>query len=222
LIPLRRLAREQWPFLALLGAYFVGLYAVPVVLAGFSTPRYTINPLLLLLSMVGYVVANAGPQLGRGARLTLEAGIALVLLTQWVLDYAPENPRSRGPAWSAELARAREACEKDETERAELLLPPLPRQRSEAHGGGTTPRWTLTAGCRRLAPASPVAEELPVGVGAQSRRLPPRIGPSWGQHGHPYDGSRPSCAAPRCRFGYPPVVPAAPVTFPPPEDTHPT
>lgn len=236
-LPARRLAREQLPFLALCSVYFVVLYAVPVVLAGFSTPRYSINPLLLLLTMVGYVVANAGPRLVRGARVTLEGGIALVLITQWTLDYAPENPRSPGPSWTAELARAQEACKKGEMERPEFLLAPLPEQQRDAQGAGATRRWTLAVECPRLVPAAAAeagagawlappsrgAEGLPVEVRAHDLPLPQRNGGPLRRCCSP-GPSRPSC--PRVslsqRFGYAFPACAAPVTFLYPEDTHQT
>jgi hypothetical protein len=129
-------------FAALHLAYFV----IPVTLAGASTPRYAITPILLVYSILAWAVAldraNDRPTRGRVA-----VGLLAVLL---LVDFSPPNQRSEGPTWRGEVEAARRACTSDSPNGGLMRIPPqnLPDGDPRSSDG----YWTVRVPCGKLVP----------------------------------------------------------------------
>jgi hypothetical protein len=140
-----RAARGETLAAVVLGSLHLSFYFFPVALAGLSTSRYTVAPIMLLYALIAWGFACGNPARRRFAR-TLAVGI-LVLIA--ALDFAPQNPRAEGPGWSEELSKARTRCSPAWTGAAVVQIPPRPRSlllRS----------WSIEVPCRKLA-----AENMP-------------------------------------------------------------
>lgn len=145
LLPALRAAREQ-PFVpATLIALHLGFYVAPVAVAGFSSSRYTITPILVLYAVIAWGVARSPASLARPV-----GSLAVALLaTLAILDFAPPNARAAGPRWSAELARETVRCRASPGDRAVLSIPPLPAD-DPADPGRPGRLWRVEMPCERL------------------------------------------------------------------------
>ena len=126
------LARLTWPDwrLALLAAgHAAALYALPVLLSGVATPRYTVAPALLVVTAL---VALLQPARSRVPVYALTVLLALV----WAVNLRVNNSRADGPRWSDELPAARQRC----TAESVTTVPISP---AEEH-------WTADLSCRYL------------------------------------------------------------------------
>jgi hypothetical protein len=85
-------------------------FVVPVTLTGVSAPRYSVVPILLILTAVACVLDRPSPAataaLFRAARVTAIALLAIV----WAVEFQVHNARSVSVRWTDELARAEATC----------------------------------------------------------------------------------------------------------------
>ena len=111
--------------------------------------RYQVVPLLLLVSILLVAAgdlarpngarpkgagvarsAHAGPVPSAGARrpgwraAAVPVACAVLLLPSWVADFRDANPRSAGPVWPAQLARAAAHCRDSHTATATVRIDP--------------------------------------------------------------------------------------------------
>jgi hypothetical protein len=127
-----------------LGLLHISLFAAPVFLAGISTSRYTVAPIMLLYSIVAWGLAHSRGQFARSI-----GGAAIALLALVIgLDLTPSNRRASGPSWTEQLASARASCA-DGRESVVLVVAPLP-----APTGGDLSRisrvWSVDVPCARV------------------------------------------------------------------------
>jgi hypothetical protein len=128
---------------ALIGLH-LAFYFLPVVLAGTSTPRYAVTPVLLLYSLIawGFVTSHV-------RYMRYLAGATTILLTAIVVaDFGRWNVRADGPSWTQELARGRAACEAGRGS-AVIAVPPRATERADA-GEDSERGWSVLIPCDRL------------------------------------------------------------------------
>lgn len=104
-----RRGREHLTLAVLLALFSFAFYAVPVLSTGLSPPRYSVVPMLLLLSLTAYLLDGLEVVNGAAARAAAAAALVLVV-AGWGLNFRVPNRRSVGPKWSVELARAERRC----------------------------------------------------------------------------------------------------------------
>ena len=118
-------------------------FLLPVGLTDVAPPRYSVTPILLLLSAAVYLFGQAewSPQVRRATALS----VCTLLVVVWAANYRVPNQRGHGPSWSTTLSDAKAECATQA--RARLLSLPI------------TPRgWAVTVTCAQVAsPASGVA-----------------------------------------------------------------
>jgi hypothetical protein len=94
------------------------LYALPVVLSGYATPRYAVPAAMLLVTTL---VALLRPG-GTGWRRAPIYALTALLVAVWAVDLRVDNARAHGPTWRQELPAARQSCVDGGT--AALTIPP--------------------------------------------------------------------------------------------------
>ena len=164
---LRARRREARCFTVAAAAFSAVCFVVPVWLRGVSAvlstsplaeaSRYQVVPLLLLISIALVAAgdlarptaegatgpAHAGPVPSAAARrsrrgaLAVPVACAALLLPAWVADFRDANPRSAGPVWPAQVARATAHCRDSHAATATLRIDP--------------PGWKAVLVCRALA-----------------------------------------------------------------------
>jgi hypothetical protein len=125
------------PLIPLAAGMSVLFFAVPVVLTGISAPRYSVVPILLVLTAVASVLDaplsarfTAGFLAGRAVAIAL---LAVVL----AVELPVQNLRSEGPTWLEQLSRAQAICSQSAAGgRVVLLIAP--------------PGWHIDAACADL------------------------------------------------------------------------
>ena len=128
-VALARLTRPDWRLALLAAGHAAALYALPVLLSGVATPRYTVAPALLVVTAL---VALLQPARSRVPVYALTVLLALV----WAVNLRVNNSRADGPRWSDELPAARQRC----TAESVTTVPISP---AEEH-------WTADLSCRYL------------------------------------------------------------------------
>jgi hypothetical protein len=145
LLPAALVARSRpWVPLAL-GTLHLAYFAAPAALAGATSSRYTLAPILLLYSVVAWGIARADR---RVARPVGAFALGLVATTS-VVDFAPHNQRAAGPSWTEELTRASASCALEPAGRATLVIPPLPA-RNPGDPSRTSQLWSVEVPCEKL------------------------------------------------------------------------
>ena len=109
-IAIRAGVLRQRPLAAVAVLMSVVTFAVPVVLTGISTPRYSVVPVLLLVTAVACALDRPLPATAAGPLRA--AGIAAIALLAvvWTVEFPVHNARSNGVQWPTELARAQLTC----------------------------------------------------------------------------------------------------------------
>jgi hypothetical protein len=113
-----RLTRPAWSLAVIALLHSAALYALPVVLSGYATPRYAVPAAMLLVTAL---VALLRPE-GSGWRRAPAYGLAVLLALVWAVDLRVDNSRAHGPTWAGELPAARQECTHAAT--ATLAIPP--------------------------------------------------------------------------------------------------
>jgi len=144
LADVRSVSRSRWYVAAAAAALSVALFLVPVWLRGSlilrlhagqaispGGSRYVVVPVLLLLTALVIVLDEARNSWTKWA--VFVHGLALI-----VVCFGLANQRSRGPEWQAQLARARETCEREQVD----LAVPVPITPS--------PGWVVAVPCHTL------------------------------------------------------------------------
>jgi hypothetical protein len=130
-VALRGLTRPAWVLAGAAVIQSAALYVLPVVLSGVAAPRYAVAPALLV---VVALVAILRPKQGNAVPLSVLAGfLAVIALVNLRID----NPRAHGPAWDAELDKARATCAPGAT--AAIPIAPV-----------ETPPWLVQVTCEKL------------------------------------------------------------------------
>lgn len=103
------------------------LYAAPVVLSGFATPRYSVAPVLLLYTAAAAVLISALPPAAAGRRRVpvLWVAVAVVLAVGWTTGFRVDNLRADGPRWSTALDSAAQECSAEQP--ADVVVPISPQ-----------------------------------------------------------------------------------------------
>lgn len=89
-----------------LGVSALVLFVVPVAVAGTHPPRYSVGPVVLMVS----ALLAAWPLLPERAHRAAPAVLAALALV-WAANLRLDNERARGPRWSDGLEDAAERCE---------------------------------------------------------------------------------------------------------------
>ena len=119
----REAVRARLPLLLALSAVSVAYFAAPVVLSGFSTPRYGLAPALLVIAAVVVVVEDADLRLATRPAQVLAGGALLLVAICWAVGLPSLNDREQGPAWDDALEAAAAGC----TGASETRVPVTPR-----------------------------------------------------------------------------------------------
>jgi hypothetical protein len=128
-----------------LGALHLAYFLAPSALAGGTSSRYSLAPVLLLYSVIAWGIAHSERRLAKAV-----GALSLALLaTSAVLDFAPHNQRAQGPRWSEELGRASATCALQPERGATLVIPPLPTRHPE-DPARVSMLWTVEVPCRTL------------------------------------------------------------------------
>lgn len=129
-------------------ALVIGVYgrdAAPSVIAtqeagrGLAGARFAVVPILLLLSVLVLVLDTAPPRVPVGAWRQVAAGVAGALLLVAGMDFLVTNDRTRGPAWSQQVAEGVLGCRAGATQVPLQISPDLPS-------------WQLEVACRDFPP----------------------------------------------------------------------
>ncbi len=115
-------------------------FAVPVVLTGYSAPRYWVVPVLLVVAAVAGVLDRPAPRLAAGAWSGVRLAAVALLVLVWAVDFPLDNPRAAGPTWSSQLRRAETTCTGAPSASVSIAIAP---QNAE-------PGWSLDVTCRDL------------------------------------------------------------------------
>jgi hypothetical protein len=138
-VALARLTRPEWPLALAAGVHSVALYALPVVLSGIATVRYSAAPAMLLVTALVALLQPGAGWPGRAPLLALTGLICVVGAVNLRLD----NPRAHGPRWTESLAQARTQCAtRSPADTVEVVIAPAV---SEQHSDVT--RWVATLPC---------------------------------------------------------------------------
>jgi hypothetical protein len=113
-----RLTRPAWPLAVVAVLHSAALYALPVVLSGYATPRYAVPAAMLLVTALVALLQPAGPGWARAPAY----GLAVLLALVWAVDLRVDNSRAHGPTWGDQLPAARQECGHSAT--AALAIPP--------------------------------------------------------------------------------------------------
>jgi hypothetical protein len=119
---------------AVLAAYSLLAYAVPVTLAALQTPRYAVWPVLCLTAAV-VVAADVAWDVPGVPRVTATA-VIVVMAVGWVSSYRVDTPRTGAPGWSAALQRAESGCRAVPGATATVAIAPT--------------GWSVRLPCRRV------------------------------------------------------------------------
>jgi hypothetical protein len=132
------LAKPRWLLVALcLGAGFE-LFALLVMTAGFSLPRYDSVPLLLLIT--AFAVLADADGFGRVAAVAFSVLLAANIIANYSIG--PEEFRAQYPGWFAQVKDGKHACEHDPALASVNVI--------TAPGGG----WGVAVPCSALVPGS--------------------------------------------------------------------
>ena len=142
LVPAARAAKQQPSVPAILVGLHLGFYFLPVMLAGVSTPRYAVTPILLLYALIAWGLTKPP---GRNWPQRWIATILLAIVT--VVDFAPWNPRADGPRWSQGLAQARAICSAGRVDNARVPIPPNGLPPEDPRRSGSAGYWTVVVPC---------------------------------------------------------------------------
>jgi hypothetical protein len=126
-----RLTRPAWPLAVAAVLHSAALYALPVVLSGYATPRYAVPAAMLLVTAL---VALLQPVRAGWYRAPLYM-LAVLLAVVWAVDLRVDNARAHGPTWRDQLPAARQEC--THASSAALAIPPQ----------GTGTRWQAVLAC---------------------------------------------------------------------------
>ena len=137
------MTRPDWPLFVVAGLHSVGLYALPVFLAGDATPRYAAAPAMLVLVCLVCLLRPREPGTGllidrRRARIPLQV-LAALMLVVFAVNLREDNLRAAGPSWSGELDRVGATCHQTPDATREVQIPP-------------GPTWQTRLPCRYLRP----------------------------------------------------------------------
>jgi hypothetical protein len=113
-----RLTRAAWSLALIAFLHSAAIYALPVVLSGYATPRYAVPAAMLLVTALVALLQPAGA----GWRRAPALAFAVLLAAVWVVDLRVDNSRAHGPTWSDQLPAARQECTHAPT--AALVIPP--------------------------------------------------------------------------------------------------
>jgi len=160
----------RW-FVATSLALSVANLAVPLMLRGtenfllregfsLNGSRYTVLPILLLITAMIAIVDRLGPRLRRKRWRTLQLGVTALVAFLVLTSYSVFAVRSAGPKWSAELAEAKTRCR--ETRGV------APRERRPLRGA--LPGERRSVGEARI-PISPKIPQQPFAVVVDCRRI---------------------------------------------------
>jgi hypothetical protein len=131
-VALRRGGTRAWPAAALAASALV-LFVVPVAIAGTHPPRYSVGPVVLVISAL-VAIWPMLPQPSRRLAPALLAGLLVV----WGANLRLDNERGDGPRWSDAVDQASESC----------------RERPPAGGSVEVPitpsGWQVRLGCTDL------------------------------------------------------------------------
>lgn len=148
LFPAARLARHKRAVPIVLVSLHLGMYFAPVALSGWSPPRYSVTPILLLYSLIAWGCYGAHERIRRAIAMVILAAIVIA-------DFSPQNERARGPAWSEELARGELECSSESADVVTITVPPgRPGDTAET----ADQLWTVLMPCSRLRHAATNAE----------------------------------------------------------------
>jgi hypothetical protein len=138
LVAARVLAKPRWLFVALcVGAGFE-LFALLVMTAGFSRPRYDTVPALLLVTAFAALVDADG--FGRLPVVALGVLLAGNLTANYVIG--TDQDRAQSPGWLAQVTSGEVACEQYPTLASVIFV--------TAPGGD----WEVTVPCATLVPGA--------------------------------------------------------------------
>jgi hypothetical protein len=114
-----RLTRPAWSLALAALLHSAALYALPVVLSGYATPRYAAPAAMLLVTALVALLQPAGPAVKTTAPVY---GLAVLLALVWAVDLRVDNSRAHGPEWGDQLPAARQECTHSST--VALAIPP--------------------------------------------------------------------------------------------------
>ncbi len=114
-------------------------YLMPLLLTGNMPPRYTLVPVLLLLSTIACAVDGLRETLSRVPRLALQGLLVAVLVVVWSANFRVWNRRAGGPSWSQEVAAATARCRAEPLDVVDVPITPLAPE-----------GWKVTVPCERL------------------------------------------------------------------------
>ena len=127
-------------------------FVAPALLAGLSSSRYTVAPILLLYAADRLGSRPAAPGV---ARPLGRVALALLALTS-ALDFAPANRRARGASVERRRSRRRGArCAHGARAAASILVPPLRRTPCPPRTSSDQRVWSVEVPCPMLADGGP-------------------------------------------------------------------
>jgi hypothetical protein len=116
----RRGGRPNWELAGIAFAHAAAVYALPVLLSGYATPRYALPAALLLVTAI---VAVLEPDTAGVSPVALWA-FAAVLAVVCAVNLRVDNLRADGPTWSEGLRAAQQECAEHAPGTVRVTIPP--------------------------------------------------------------------------------------------------
>ncbi len=118
----RRDVRPNWALAGVAFVHAAAIYAVPVLLSGFATPRYALPPAMLLVTALVAVLEPTATGAGIAPPLWIFAAALAVVLA---VNLRVDNSRAHGPQWNDGLHAAQQECADPAATTARITIAPL-------------------------------------------------------------------------------------------------